>query len=474
MKIKYISIVTSLLILLGFLFAACSEDLVYDKDNNAAPVITEFSPTSGSQGTEITIHGENLLKIDTVYIGAALAKVKYRISATEIVVDVTSESKTGTIKLQGINGEAESSEVFTVTYEIPTMTRFPTTAKVNEEIYIEGTNLNAVKSVLFGTSEGEIVLQSRNEIIVKVPFFEEDKVDVILKYNTADGEKQVSTTGQPFELEQTKPLVISAPSEAETGSKITLLGENLDMVDEAYFGSQNGTVVHKDAASLTVTVPMDFAETMNVELKLIYNKTKEVVVNTNFKIKAVYYWEDITISAQDPSTTNNFFNALTGEVYTPCDYASKKNSIYFFITNSSSSIQLNNPNNSENQTKNFKCDGVALPTEKMPNIVMFKNLSISSEVENELIENVKNRTIESINSQEILDAGIVAASSSTRRYYGEGKDNQMSPGDVLMFQQLDASKNVLKTGFIQIVKFTSDDPATDKKSSMTFNCYFEK
>ena len=467
-------IIKTLALILGLALVSCNEDLVQDMEVKGTPAITDFSPKAGKVGTEVTITGEFLQKIDTVRIGGELAEVKYRINPNEIVVKVKPGNKTGKILISGENGKIETADNFTMEYTVPALTNYPPSAKTNEEIYIEGNNLDAALDIYFGTVKGEIISQSEKDMIVRVPFFQDDKVDIILNYNTESGIKQSSTTGKPFELARPTPVITDSPSEGELLTQITITGTELTLIDEIWFGTHKGNIIQKGEESMTVVIPNEFDATTSVELRAVYYETKSLVVQSAFKVKAIYYWQNKEIFQQDPNTTNNFFNAVTGEIYTPCDnVAMVKANTHFFISNSSSSIQLNNPNNGD-QIKNFKCNGTANFLGVMDNKVMFKNLSTTNDAENALIEKVKNRTLESISQAEIESAGITNAGSSTRRFYGEGDSkNQMKPGDILMIQWFEGS-TVKKVGFIEIIKFTYTNAASGKDGSMTFNCYYEK
>ena len=136
---------------------------------------------------------------------------------------------------------------------------------------------------------------------------------------------------------------------------------------------------------------------------------------------------------------------------------------------------MNNPSTNANQIKNFRCDGVNLPKEDLPNIVKFKTLSANNASEALFIDQVKNKTLKSISQQDLTDAGVQNAGANTRRYYGEGNaDNQYGIGDVILIQQFDKAGEVLKVGFIEVEGFITTDPATDKSSALKFNCYFQK
>ncbi len=472
MKNINIQFKVSFLFLLVLMFIGCNEDLKYDKEVLEVPIITDFSPKSGIAGTEIKITGENLLKIDTIYIGGELSKIKYRINSRGLIAEATNKSKTGTIKIKGPNGEAKSSETFQVEYQTPTIGEFPTIAQQNEEIYIEGTHLTAVLDVFFGTTESKIVNQGIDYITVIVPFFEEDKVDIIMTYNTAEGVKEVSTEGEPFELEGLIPTITHFDAGAENGFNIVLSGANLDLISQVMFGEKEGQILEQDAERILVTVPADFTEDTMIALKLIYNNSREILLTENFKVsyKPVYYWDNITIYAQSEDNEDNFFNAMTGEIYSPCLYSKVKSRIDFFITwgKTNNTFQLNNPNNSASQTKTFKCNGENLPAEKMTNIVKFRVLSRTG-VQGEFYKKVKEKSIEELSQQMIEETGIAAAGTSAPRFQGES--NAFGLDDVLMFQKFSSDGTTPeKVGFIEIVSAVSDDT----KSSLTFNCYFEK
>lgn len=457
----------------------CSEDLVEDKENTSSPVITEFYPKSGKVGTEVTIKGENLSKIDTTSIGEGLARIKYLVNSSEMVVVITSDVKTGKVKISGLFGETESSDVFTVTYVTPTinMATFPTTGKANNEILIEGENMDVVTKVYFGTTEAIVISKNEKELIVKVPYFEDNEVDLFLAYNTENGEQRTGTSGKPFSLEKPKPEISNYPSSAETGTTIELTGTNLSLVDKVMFDGYEGQITLKSETSISVVVPTNYTVSSDaVILKLIYYGTKELIVTDTFEavVPRIHFWENKTIYAQDPANTENFFDALNGKIYTPCDYATIKDNIYFYITITSNSLAINNPNNGANQIKNFKCEGTALPSEAGSKIVKFRRLDSSNSAENEFITKVKAKTLISISQADITTAGITNAGTSSFRHYGDPATNMYAEGDVILFQQFSSTGDVLKVGFLEIKKITSTNPTTDKTSSITFNCYFEK
>lgn len=463
------------------LMFACSEDLKFDEKESLPPTITDFNPKEGMVGDQITIHGENLSDAQAILIGDKKATLKYNVSQKELVIEVNGENVTGAISIETKHGKFTTENAFTVKTKVPSMNvaNLPAKAKIGDQIMIEGTNLKAVTKVLFGETAAMIDFSSDNEVLVTVPSFLEERVDIVLTYLDAGQEKTISTEGKPFSLDIPKPTVTEFKSEALAGEVLEIKGTELLAVEKALLDDEELVVEIVNGEKLQITIPEKYTVTTeNLELKLVYfNGTKELLVTNKFKVVVpeILYWENMVIYAQDPNTSDNFFDAEAGAVYTPCQVEEKKNNIFFFITNSSSSIQLNNPSTNANQIKNFRCDGVNLPKEDLPNIVKFKTLSANNASEALFIDQVKNKTLKSISQQDLTDAGVQNAGANTRRYYGEGNaDNQYGIGDVILIQQFDKAGEVLKVGFIEVEGFITADPATDKSSALKFNCYFQK
>ncbi len=477
----------SLLFFASLFFVSCNEEISMTEENTNPPAISNFEPQSGPVGTEVKIFGENLQKVNSVTIGDGAATVKYLISPTQMVVVVTQECTTGTITAKNIYGSSQTTDVFTKTYPTPVVTSYPTSAKPNDEMLIEGNNLNVVTKVNFGTTEAEIISQDVQNILVKVPYFENSPVAISLVYSDGTTEKTVSTAAN-FDLITPQPVVTNTPISAEIGTTIEIIGENLSIVTDAWFGEYKATVLPQSDTSIKVTIPSDFTATTIVPFTLTYYGTKEITVTSTFQvivpdISTIYYWQNVTTYCQDPSTTQNFFNADNGEIYTPCDYAGNKEKITFFVSISSSLFQLNNPNNSGNQTKNFKCNNVNLPTEVMPTIIRFRTLKADNEADNKYIQLVKNKQLDII-SKEILIADGVNCATGTANTPRFEQASGFVTGDVILFMKLNRviglapdeikPEDIVKVGFIEVVTVNFLAAPDANKSNWTFNCYYQK
>lgn len=463
------------------LMFACSEDLKFDEKEQLPPVITDFSPKEGMIGDQITIYGENLGDIQSVLIGETEATRKYNINQGELIIEINGENTSGVISVKTKNGISITETQLIVKAKVPSMiaSSLPSKAKIGDKIMIEGTNLKAVDKVLFGKTQALIDYRSDKELLVIVPSFLEENVDIILVYKDENVEKTISTTDKPFSLDLPKPTVTSFSEQAMAGEIIEIEGTELLVIEKAYLGEKELALEIINAEKIQLSIPDEYiATTENLELKLVYfNGTKELIITNAFKVivSEIFYWENILIYAQDQNTSDNFFDPSKGVAYSPCQVSEKQNDVFFFITISSSSIQLNNPATSANQIKNFKCEGVSLPAENFPNNVKFKTLSSTNSKEAVFIDLVKNKELTSISQQDLVDGGVLNAGANTRRFKGDGNaENQYAKGDVLLFQQFDAAGEVQKVGFIEVVDFITTDPAKDQTSALKFNCYFQK
>jgi hypothetical protein len=83
----------------------------------AAPVITKFSPTSGTPGTKVTITGQNFVGTDgvtAVYFAGFSSSFKI-VSATKITATVPSRATTGPIEVTAAGGSFTTATKFKVT-----------------------------------------------------------------------------------------------------------------------------------------------------------------------------------------------------------------------------------------------------------------------------------------------------------------------------------------------------------------------
>jgi hypothetical protein len=214
---------------------------------NIAPAITSFSPTSGANGTQITILGSNFTGATAVKFGGVNAFFFNVDSATGITAvvgsgasgDVSVTTSTGTAFKPGFN------------YTGPTITSFsPVVGVSGTVVTITGTNLTAATSVKFGgTNALSFIVNSSTSISATVGSGSTGNVTV-----TTPG----GTASLPGFIYGPPAITSFSPTSGAVGSTIIINGNNFSPATSSnmvFFGAVKANVVSASASQLTVTVP---------------------------------------------------------------------------------------------------------------------------------------------------------------------------------------------------------------------------
>ncbi len=485
-KYIYNSIAFTLFIM-SLAFVSCNEDAQIDSDDIRAniqePQISTFSPSHGAPGTEVMLTGINLATVDSAYIGGELALVKNRISNTQLLIQVTPNSKSGKITIKNPNGLHESNELFNVQVLKPEITNVESETLgeliIGETITINGDKLQSATNVLIANEKSEIVFVSNNKLQLIVPFISGISTSkIVIEYMESANVSYVESS-ESFIIKASTivPVVSEAPNTATIGETITITGSDLDVVSSATFNDKELEITSRSNTEIKLVIPTSFDAETKADLIFTHNSTEQLVAVKDFVVTVppisdeVLFYPNVVLGAENNPSQQYFFNPESGAIYSACEYENMKNNIYFFVSSytSGATVQFNNPNNSSTQASRFECDGVALPKEKMPNKVKYRILKETSSAERVFINHVKNKTLGKISPAIISEAGISNASTSTPRY-----GTSFTDGDVLMFQKFDdAGLVVEKVGFIYVTKVEVDAENLGL-SSITFNCFFEK
>ncbi|GHU85721.1 hypothetical protein FACS1894153_1470 [Bacteroidia bacterium] len=490
-------------ITLCILLFGCKEDLLVPEnihDSVKAPAITSFTPETGEPGTLIYLKGNNLSSVQYALIGTDTTEIVYRYTNTDIVLRTTGNEATGKITLVNPQGTCESANAFTVIDILPTVASIvPTPIKwmAYDEYTINGTNLNGVYEVSFRWQSAGLPSKAVKEKLVDITDKNNEKIVFTIPYFTATGNVELvlkyKQAGQPLEINGTSsPLVVDNPvinpvvdefaSQVFPGTTLTLSGEYLDRVDNITFMGEDMVITSQKSNEIKIQIPEipDGTEYLEGEMVMYHNGTqstilKEVLTVSMGTVYNYVYHPSITLSVRcDENLTdgaesvpysnpNNFFNVTTGEIYSACDYASIKEKIDIFFSISSGNIQLNNPNNSDQQFKNFKCNKVGLPVEKGVKTTKFYILKDTIPAESELKQKLLNKETLSEITLAMLDTALgfsalclVPSSSSPRWRENEDVPAHNVPanwkvGDILVFRNTENDKYPAKVGFIEIV-----------------------
>lgn len=131
------------------------------------PIITSFSPTSGSIGTVVTINGVNFNGLPSVRFNGNSATASF--NAIRITATVPASATTGSIAVTTTNGTATTTGVFTV-IPAPTISSFsPNSAPVGAQIAISGNNFAGATNVSFNGISTVFLINSTTQIVANVP-----------------------------------------------------------------------------------------------------------------------------------------------------------------------------------------------------------------------------------------------------------------------------------------------------------------
>lgn len=444
------------------------------------PQILSFTPTSGGAGTQVLVEGDHLATVNKAFIGGIETNVKNRISNTRILIELTGLELTGAITLENNKGEASSSASFTVVAIVPSITSInPDVTELNPQdvIEISGSNLKAVKGFFVGDVSAMVLFLSENMARIVVPFVSADEARVRLQYFANGGIQYVESTRLYTMLKPVvEPTITSCPDEVEQGNSIIITGENLDRVNQVFFGELELSVTSQSFGQLQVYFPNTFDETTTAQLKFIHNGTEEQIVKENFKVivPAVYeylIYQDVTISAHEGNSS--FFDAETGSVYSNCDAPANRLKIEFcgYITNAMY-FTIYGPHNIGTIINNYKCGadglGALMGTISELNTTRFRVLQASDPIQEALIQKVKNRDFSEIN--EALFEGVALPSSNTISHRNDSNPIYMNLGSVIWFR----NENTNKSGFLIVKAINVNFITLDKASTMTFDVLFQK
>lgn len=305
---RYINI--CLVLLATVLMAACDKESM-NPVIQSAPEIESFYPESGSAGTEIVITGAYLDDVVTATIGGVPAELLQKVSNSRISIKVPAGAQSGTIVLANAIGKVESEGIFTMEYPAPSINQssIPAEMKMGNKLLVTGTNMNVISSVIFtpeGMEEGneaEIISQSDNEIVVKIPFLDSENATISFTY--FDGSNNASVVSETVRLVSDLPRVFTEfTGTYAVGSTVMLEGSNLNFVERVYVVTSKTNEVEcsfsATSSNLSFTVPSsnDFDQTLDAPntttLKIVYaDGTMESTLTDNF---VIVYLEQIMAS----------------------------------------------------------------------------------------------------------------------------------------------------------------------------------
>lgn len=238
--------------------------------------IDNFSPATIKPGQEITITGEylNLIKevifTDKILVSDSSFTAQSR---KELKLMVPPEARTGILSISnGADDPIVISTEDTLYVTLPEIGSFsPTEVKAGGTLTVNGTDLDLVKTVVFGGSKSvdksNFVSHSASAIELAVPT---DALDGPIAIVTASNIKIESVD----ELTMMAPTITSiTPNPVKNGAELTITGTDLDLVSAVTFsGDVQGSIESQSTSEILVTVP-DLAVSGPITVSTLSNKS---------------------------------------------------------------------------------------------------------------------------------------------------------------------------------------------------------
>jgi IPT/TIG domain len=215
---------------------------------DTSPHITGFIPSSGPEGTKVTISGTNLNGASAVKFHGTSASFTVN-SAIQITATVPTGATTGPISVTTAGGVATSATDFTVTLAPPTVSGFsPAAAAVGTTVTINGTHLGGASSVTFGgISTVPSTIVSASQIKAVVPA------------DAQTGQIGVTTPGgTAFSAGTFKvlpKLTSFTPGSGAAGDSVTIAGSGFTGVSAVNFNGAASSFSVDSDHQITATVP---------------------------------------------------------------------------------------------------------------------------------------------------------------------------------------------------------------------------
>ena len=238
------------------------------------PVVQEFSPTSGSVGTLVTINGLNFVSVLSVKFGDVEA-LGFSPVGSQISASVPPGAKSGHITVTTATGSGNSEASFFVTdAPPPSIVSFsPANGPPGTRVTITGTFFKDTSTVLFNGKQAAFLLFG-NQLFATVP---EGASSGPISVTTPTG---TSASPQPFNVNssQTPRIIDFSPTNGPVGTILTIKGENLTDITSVRIGGSDASFNLLSSPNITATVPQQ-ALTGPVE---IFTAAGKAVSSTSF------------------------------------------------------------------------------------------------------------------------------------------------------------------------------------------------
>ena len=209
------------------------------------PLVDEFDPAAGPQGTEIKIRGANFLGATAVSIGGVPVLNPQVTADSLIIATVPAGVFSGPVRVSNASGTGVSGQTY---YAPPWTTSFsPASNVVGQVVTLRGTNFAGATDFYFGPEPGRIISLLNNEVILQVTT------------NARTGPITAIAPGGTFVTTNyftvLPRLVDAQPRLGPVGTIVLLTGTSFFSVTNVAFNGEEATFTVLSPQSIQTTVP---------------------------------------------------------------------------------------------------------------------------------------------------------------------------------------------------------------------------
>ena len=151
------------------------------------PLITSFSPTSGAEGTLLTVTGANFSNVLSVRVGG-VAVNNFTVNSPERITARVGNGATGSVSVSTLGGSTSSTQQF-VFLRIPRIVSIsPTSGTIGGEVILSGANFLGATTVQFGgITAATFRVLSDSVIVAEIPEYASTPIQVFNPLGSTTG-----------------------------------------------------------------------------------------------------------------------------------------------------------------------------------------------------------------------------------------------------------------------------------------------
>lgn len=226
-----------------------------------APLVSSFTPTSGSTNTSVTINGANFTGVTSVKFGGVSASTFGVVNSNTITATVGAGAS-GSVEVTNAAGSGSLPGFIFIAP--PTISSFsPTSSVAGGTVTITGTNFIVPISVEFGGVAAS-----------SVSYINSTTITAVVATGGASGNVTVTTTGgtasMPGFTFLTATITSFNPTSGGPGTVVTINGSNFNLVSGVSFGGVSATS-YSPVSSTLVTATVGNGASGNVTVSTLNN-----------------------------------------------------------------------------------------------------------------------------------------------------------------------------------------------------------